>query len=273
MEEFPCDDAALQPLFSLDLPNSPALWAVLKGNYAGKALVDDYTHPRECVLRTEAALTYFGRNTSQAFLARAIEHFQHLGPVWLVWPHQTDLQPPERSSPETIPRLEFFDIDPDSESLRRLRQQLPNDLQIRGIDAEIFEHCLWREEMTFYAGSAANFLMHGIGVCLMKVGRGHRAAQGDSEACIKKSDQILAEAYASAMGKTRAEIGAITKEAFRSRGYAPIACAYLIEECRRRGYQAYWSCDGDNDASIRVAQKLGFRQMRAYKIYDYPQLA
>ena len=151
--------------------------------------------------------------------------------------------------------LEFFDLAPDSESPLRWRQQLPAGYTIRAIDAELFERCLWRDEMAFYAGSTESYLKHGLGYCLLK------------------ADEILAEAYASALGKTRAEIGAITQEAYRGRGYAPIASAFLIEDCRQRGYQAYWSCDADHTASIRVAQKLGFRQPRAYAIYEYPPLA
>ena len=105
--------------------------------------------------------------------------------------------------------------------------------------------------MEFYAGSLSKFLAHGVGLCLMR------------------EEEILVEAYASALGKTRAEIGAITREAYRGRGYAPIACAFLIEACQQRGYQAYWSCDADHLASLRVAHKLGFQQERAYRIYEY----
>jgi RimJ/RimL family protein N-acetyltransferase len=77
----------------------------------------------------------------------------------------------------------------------------------------------------------------------------------------------------SSFGDTKAEIGAITREAYRGHGYAPITCAYLIEACERRGYQAYWSCDTENTASIRVARKLGFRQERAYQIFEYSSLS
>jgi RimJ/RimL family protein N-acetyltransferase len=82
-------------------------------------------------------------------------------------------------------------------------------------------------------------------------------------------DEIMVESYVSSFGKTQAEIGAVTRAAYRGHGYAPITCAYLIQACEQRGYQAYWSCDFDNQASIRVAQKLGFRQKKAYQILEY----
>ena len=84
-----------------------------------------------------------------------------------------------------------------------------------------------------------------------------------------RGDEIIVEAYASSLGRTQAEIGAVTWEAYRGNGYAPIACAYLMQLLERRGYRAYWSCDADNLASIRVAQKLGFRQEKVYQILEY----
>ena len=253
MFDYPANHPTLKELFEPGLPNSPALWAVLKGNHAGRALVDNIEHPTQCVIRTDAALTYFGSRTGQEFLEGAVGRFMQVGEVWLVWPHQTALHPPQVKHASVIDRLEFFECDPGSEGMQALRQQLPAGHRIQKIDRQLLERCEWRDEMEFYAGSLENFLVHGIGLCMMAGG------------------QIIVEAYASALGKTRAEIGAITKKAMRGRGYAPVACAYLVEECARRGYQPYWSCDADHIASIRVAQKLGFRQESAYQIFEYQQ--
>jgi RimJ/RimL family protein N-acetyltransferase len=251
MHDYPVTNAALEDLFDPGQPNSPALWAVLKGKHAGKAVVDDKQNPSQCVLRTDAALTYLGHQTSQAFLDEAVARFRELGPVWLVWPHDTPLHPPEYDDADVIDRLEFHEYDPGSETLNALRRQLPDGYVIRPITRLLLERCEWRDEMEFYAGSLDNFIRHGIGLCMMREG------------------EIIAEAYASALGKTRAEIGAITRDAYRGRGYAPIACAHLIKACEKQGYQAYWSCDADHTASVRVAQKLGFRQERAYQSFEY----
>jgi RimJ/RimL family protein N-acetyltransferase len=249
MHEIPATSPILKDLFDPRLPNSPALWAVLKGNHTGKALVDEPQRPTQAVLRTDAVLTYFSARTQQAFLNQGIAFFRELGEVWLVWPHETSLSPPEVESVTIVERLEFTDANPDT--LNQLRSQLPAVFSMRVIDAQLLQRCAWRDEMAFYAGSTENFLAHGIGLCMMQ------------------DDEILVEAYASALGKTRAEIGAITNESYRGRGYAPIACAFLIEACQQRGYQAYWSCDADNTASMRVAQKLGFLQIRPYQIFAY----
>jgi RimJ/RimL family protein N-acetyltransferase len=254
MIEIPTDHPALKSLFDSHQPNSPALWAVLEGRHSGVALVDQAHNLDQCVLRTDAALTYLSAHTRQAFLEASIQHFRQGGPVWLVWPHDTNLEPPPAGQAIVIPRLEFYDCDPQSDTLSRWRERLPAGFEIRSIDAPLFQRCEWREEMAFYAGGEKNFLAQDIGLCLLH------------------GEEIIAEAYASALGDTLAEIGAITRQPHRGREYAPIACAYLIQLCHQRGYQAYWSCDAGHSASIRVARKLGFRREQSYTIYEFEDL-
>ena len=67
-----------------DVPDHPALWAVLKGRHIGLAL-DNMEHPTQCVLRTDAALTYSSRQISPAFLREAVTRFLKVGPIWLIW--------------------------------------------------------------------------------------------------------------------------------------------------------------------------------------------
>jgi GNAT superfamily N-acetyltransferase len=247
----PVDQSTLPELFDPTLPNKPALWAVLEGRHTGHALVDEPQHPTQCVLRTNACLTYFSRQTSQAFLDQAIFWFRKTDPIWLIWPAATSacLVPPEDG--KLIERLEFLDYDPQAGMLENLRQHLPEGFEIRTLDRQLLERCEWKSEMEFYCGSVEHFLVHDYGLCLMRDG------------------EIITEAYASSFGDGLAEIGAITHEAFRGQGFAAVACAFLIQTCERRGYKAYWSCDADNQASIRVARKLGFQQERAYRIYEY----
>jgi predicted GNAT family acetyltransferase len=115
----------------------------------------------------------------------------------------------------------------------------------------MLERCLWSSDMAFYCGSLENFLHNGLGICLIR------------------DDEILVEAYASAFGTIYAEIGAVTHEPYRGRGYATITVAHLINLLAQRGYQAYWSCDVDNPASSRVARKLGFKVEKPYQIWEY----
>jgi GNAT superfamily N-acetyltransferase len=251
MIEISATNPTLPGLFKGHLPNKAQLWAVLQGRAIGSAVVDRLPNPSECMIRTDAALTYFSQGTSQAFLEAALTHFRKIGLVWLVWPPGCCLKTPAVKEAEVVRRIEFYDYDPHSVHLENLRQGLPAGFEIRVMDRPLLGRCEWRDEMVFYCGSETNFLANGIGLCLMQ------------------GEEIISEAYASALGDQYAEIGGITREDYRGRGYAPIACAYLIEASERRGYQAYWSCDADHTASIRVAQKLGFRQEKNYDIFEY----
>ena len=247
----PTNQPALPALFDPSLPNKPALWAVLEGRHSGRSLVDDLVHPTQCLLRTDACLTYPSIQISQTFLDQAIGHFRATESVWLVWPPSL---PDRLAAPEagqTVQRLEFSDYDPQDRVLEDLRKRLPVGFEILPLDQRLLERCEWKSEMEFYCGSLENFLRHDFGLCMLHEG------------------EIITEAYASSIGRGVAEIGAITHEPFRGQGYAAIACAFLIQACERRGCQVSWTCNADNQASIQVARKLGFRQPRAYLIYDY----
>jgi RimJ/RimL family protein N-acetyltransferase len=254
VHECPVDHPALPALFDPTVPNSPVLWSVLEGRNTGRALVDSIQSPSQCVIRTDAVLTFFSRQISQAFLNEAIAYFS---PIWLVCSSRASF---ELKDAYVVQRLEFYDCDShgqvlaDWRRMENIRRLLPDGFKIQPIDRRLLERCEWRSDMEFYCGSLDNFLANGIGLCLMH------------------GNDIIVEAYASSWGGGRAEIGAVTRKAYRGRGYAPITCAYLIKACEERGCQPYWSCDADNEASIQVARKLGFRQERAYQILEYDRL-
>lgn len=242
------DHPVLPSLFDPHVPNNPALWSVFQGRHTGRAVVDDLQQPSLCVVRTDAALTYASRNVNQGFLKQAIEYYKQAGPVWLV--HSAG-DPPAPDGYRLLPRLEFYDYDPSSRILSELHSHLPDGFHLQPIDMSLLKRCEWRDDMAFYCGSLENFIRHDLGLCLMR------------------DEEIIVEAYASALGSPYAEIGAITHEPYRGRGYAPIAVAYLIVTLELRGFHAYWSCDIDNPASARVARKLGFRIEKPYETWVY----
>jgi RimJ/RimL family protein N-acetyltransferase len=200
------------------------------------------------VVRTEALLTFASQGVSNGFLAEAMEFFMPTGRIWLIHSPGDLPGPPGYRA---LPRLEFFDYDPDSPVLADFRSRLQSGYELRPIDMNLLNRCEWRDDMAFYCGSLENFLHNGLGICLMH------------------GDEIVVETYASALGAPYAEIGAITREPYRGRSYASIAVAFLIKALEQRGFHAYWSCDTDNPASERVARKLGFRIERPYEIWDY----
>lgn len=246
----PINHPSLPGMFDPQIPNNPPLWAVFTGWNTGKALVDEIDQPSQCVVHTDAVLTFASKQVSHDFLFMAIEYFQQAAPIWLI---RSIGDPPAPQAYSIHPRLEFFDLEACSPKLSEIRSSLSRGYELRRIDQALLERCLWRDDMAFYCGSIKNFLRHGFGLCLMH------------------GEDIIVEAYASAFGVPYAEIGAITHEPYRGQGYATIAVAYLIEALEARGFRPYWSCDTDNPASARVARKLGFMVERSYEIWEYQQ--
>jgi hypothetical protein len=248
MIECPTNHHALPELFDLHVPNNPALWAVFEGRHTGSAVVDDLQRPWQCVVRTDATLTYASRNISPDFLARAIDHYCRAEEVWLVHPPGAT---PGPTGSRVIPNVEFYDYNPGSAVLADLRMRLPEGFSMRTIDMALLQQCLWRDGMVFFCGSLKNFLANDLGICML---------------C---GEEIIVETYATALGSPYAEIGGITHEPYRGKGYMPTCIAHLIAALEQRGYHGYWSCEANNLASIRVARKLGFTVEKPYEIWEY----
>lgn len=63
------------------------------------------------------------------------------------------------------------------------------------------------------------------------------------------------------------EIGVVTQSAFRGQGLSGACAAALCQDIVARGRRAVWSTSPDNQASIRVAEKLGFTLEHQDQLY------
>jgi len=172
----------------------------------------------------------------------------------VAWPSGTDGPVTPEPPAKAIERVGFDPIDASSARFETLRAELPDGVTVRPMDAGLVARCEWRDLIEGAYGSVEAFLEHGLGLCLMR------------------DNEILAEAYAPFIGRGVAEVGVVTAEAQRGRGLAAIAIAWLTVSLAERGLAMYWSCDADNEASVRVAGKLGFGPPRPFRILMYRQL-
>jgi len=250
MFEIPATHPSLPALFDAEIPNSPMLFAVLRGHNPGRAFVDEATNPSYCVIRTNEALVFLSQRAPQAFLDQMLTHLRQFSHVGLIWrPATARLRPAEAT--KIIQRREFPDCGSNSETLAGLESRLPDGFGLHLIDRNLLERCEWRPMIENACGSLDNFLAHGLGICLMR------------------GNDIITEAYVPYWGMRQVEIGVVTNEAQRGHGYAAITCAHLIQTCRQRGFEPYWSCDADNKASVTLARKLCFQHDREYEIRMY----
>jgi RimJ/RimL family protein N-acetyltransferase len=63
------------------------------------------------------------------------------------------------------------------------------------------------------------------------------------------------------------EVGVKTFPSFQKKGLAYVtACAY-IEECLKCNLVPVWSCFSENEVSVKLAEKLGYRIEANHPIY------
>ncbi len=129
---------------------------------------------------------------------------------------------------------------PDGFSVKRISPAVLKSIDDR---AEFIDYinCFW--------GSPNTFFDKGFGYC-----------------AVNETDfaTICLSVFAS---ENKREIGIKTFPDFREKGLAYVsACAY-IEECLEKGYEPVWSCFSDNELSVKLAQKLGYRIVVNHPIY------
>jgi RimJ/RimL family protein N-acetyltransferase len=69
------------------------------------------------------------------------------------------------------------------------------------------------------------------------------------------------------LGERFEDIGVVTEPEHRGRGLSPACASGVITDALERGHRASWSTSTDNLASIRVAERLGFRLDRRDVLY------
>lgn len=129
---------------------------------------------------------------------------------------------------------------------------LPPGLYIQQVsERETFERCFWFDERQKLYGGVDNFLTHGRAYVL-----------------IGPEQSILSECYAS-IGGGHSEIGVVTHPEHRGKGYATMLLAEAISLLKQEQLCVDWSCNLDNQASLRSAFKLGF-ELQCHDMFMVP---
>ncbi len=244
MELHPDQFDAVLPLFNMNMPNSVRVVSTLEGRTPGIVYVDDIHRPTVCALVINFYnITFLGGSIEQSWIDHVALELRREFTIRIVWPPHYDaiFKPPPTFS-EIVDRYEFYNLPSSLELVA-----IPKGFEFREMDMALFERCEWYDDIVLAHGSAQNFLQHGIGLCLMS------------------GDEICCEGYAVWRDHKKFEIGAITRERYRKRGFAYATCNYLNQFCMNNGYSTYWVCNQSNLASVATAQKLGYLVQKAYK--------
>jgi len=240
--------ARVEALFDDDLPNRPMLESVLADRNPGWVFADSTERPTAAVVVSRYSFTYLGGRPDRALMDLAFARSAPVDAPLVIFASGDGATVPANliDNGRTIDRIEFSQLEPTWKTPLRL----PDGLALRPMTLSLLEQCLWKEEVLADCGTLQRFLDIGFGVCGVMSGL------------------VVSEAYASVPGDRSYEIGAVVRPEFRRQGLAYATCAALIDECSRRRCETIWSCHRSNEASARLARRLGYQRERSYRLWQ-----
>jgi RimJ/RimL family protein N-acetyltransferase len=243
----------IRQFFSVrQVPGRLRFEALLAGDISGTVWLDDLDTPTWGILQEAAYGTlHLQGSFPDDFLAGFIETRKAHGDVlYGFWEDET---PGHNGLPPTMYDghvLESYSRSAEI-NLTPWLQNVPNGCVCLPIDAALFPRL---QDYQFYSdmfGGANRALEMMFGYVLMR------------------ADEIVCEAYAGTAADGVIELGVNTQEGHRQMGYATAACAHVIHEAEKRGYQTYWNCALQNKPSVGLAHKLGYAPMTRYRLWGW----
>jgi RimJ/RimL family protein N-acetyltransferase len=222
-----------------------AVWA---GHHVGRIFVNDRPSPTSLLLYAACDFIIFAGDTSDADFNRAWYDAltTEISPgAWRFF-----MDPAESwdavldelfagSKIHRVPRYTFtldearFRVGPHAD----WRRNVPAGYDVRRYDQALAAGAGGLEA---FWGDVDLFLKHGVGVAVMH------------------GDEVVSRCHTVFVGAGEAEIGIETSEAHRRRGLATLAASAFIEASFERNLEPAWSCWFNNEASVALAEHLGF---------------
>ena len=135
----------------------------------------------------------------------------------------------------------------DTEMLRTEISKLPQEYELKQIDADLYDQCLENPVTADFVSAFESKEQY------LKIGRGM---------VILKDRKIVSGASSYTRYNEGIEIEVDTIEPERRKHFATIACSALILKCLDEGLYPSW--DAQNMHSVRLAEKLGYEFDHAY---------
>jgi RimJ/RimL family protein N-acetyltransferase len=224
-------------------------FAVLDGASRGRIFVDDAPTPRWAAVEefSDDSVLYLTGSLTSELVADLLNRLRHDRLVTIGAPDNDPLLDLLPANPDHDGwDVDFEDRDPAVDLT--LLSAPPAGLRLTRIDQSLALRCAWAPWM---ARNLEVALDHGLGYCLLD------------------GDAVVSEAFAGPLVDDALEMATITHADYRGRGLATIVCAQTVKECERLCYQTWWNAALTNQASIRIARRLGYRIERQYRLFAW----
>lgn len=237
----------------------PMIQSVIEGKLKGRIFSDRKDNPRTIVIITDFNwLCVLGEQESEVFkikfcdflqseLSKNCDHFAwfYLSEYW-----QHKLTEMFGSNIKSFPRIKY---ELNKEKYEMTKDfNLPEEYKILQIDSKLVDKASELfDGLKMFWSTNENFLKNSFGFCILY------------------EDEIVSACQALAITENISEIDVFTKDGFRGKSLAYFTCAAFIEHCLKLGLKPYWETVRANKSSCRLAEKLGFKEVREFPFYAW----
>ena len=233
----------------------PLILAVIQQQQRGWVFVDDLIHPTSAmVINNFGFMQFIGNSKLTNNLDKFFKNPTARIPSYLLWyaPPLQIQKALDNFTKEQVRRRERARFIFQEKNIKSLTG-CPAGFTVQRLDKELLmlaENFKLDISSRFWE-SMDDFLNHGIGTCVTKDG------------------VIVSLCYSACIVDNLTEIDVFTQAEYRGFGLATIAAQNFISECLYRGITPTWDCFVNNDASMKLAKLLGFKQTVVYPFYSF----
>ena len=246
----PDDVARLLPP---DVPARPRALAVLEGVLSGYAWVDDLDRPSALLVIEDADGTVYGGGGVTRDDVVSVLAGMETKSADLIF----GFAGPDDPMIDAVPAepywrgeaIDFTDRLPPDDEVAELSKPIESGAQAMPLDAVLLPRTEWYEDTLHAFGSPERWEELGVGVALML------------------GDEMVAECLAGPrLRDGLLEMGVVTRERYRGRGYGTLVSRLVARSCEARGDRVWWNANAGNLPSLAIARRLGFRTERRYDL-------
>ena len=261
----------VRSIFSSTKHLSFTIDAVIAGNSPGRMWVDDPNEPSVAFLWDGYHCYYFVGTSSNKKFNTALKKllFKEIIPKAIENNHEIFKIEyfPEEWEPiveemlrEKLPvkhARKFFTLN--KPMIPKWKDILPTGFSVRKIRKILLESDIKNvqsiiDEINQCWNSVDDFLEKSFGFCLVYTPK-------------NREEEIQGWCTGEYLSEEKCGVGIKTFRGYRKRGFATAMASAFVEHSLSVNIQPHWDASADNNASVRVAEKVGFSKIQDYEVY------